>query len=159
MADRIYSIDTSALIHGWRRIYRPKNFAFVWKNIDALIVDGRLRASIEVYRELEKRDDELFAWAKDRRDDLFVELDEKCQLEVARIMGAYPRLVDTVKGRSSCDPFVLAFANTYNPKLVVVSEELPGKANSPKIPDVCRNEGIEHIGLADLIEREDWRSP
>ena len=28
----IYSIDSSALIHGWRRAYRPKNFGFVWEH-------------------------------------------------------------------------------------------------------------------------------
>jgi hypothetical protein len=50
----IYSADSSALIHGWRRAYRPKNFGFVWEQIDALIMERRLRSSIEVYIEVEK---------------------------------------------------------------------------------------------------------
>jgi hypothetical protein len=150
----IYSVDSSALIHGWRRVYRPKNFGFIWERLDALIKEGRLQSSIEVYNELEKKDDELFKWCKDRKDELFVEIDDELQTEVARIMKAYSRLVDTVKGRSGADPFVIALASVAMPKLVVVTEEHPGKL---KIPDVCNAEKIDHCGLEDLIEREDWK--
>ncbi len=149
----IYSVDSSALIHAWRRVYRPKNFGFVWNGFDALIEESRLRCSIEVYNELEKKDDELFKWCKDRKVGLFVELDDAIQGHVARIMKAYPRLVDTVKGRSGADPFVIGLAATTNPMMTVVTEEQPGKT---KIPDVCKAEKIDCIGLADLIEREDW---
>ncbi len=96
----IYSADSSALIHGWRRIYRPKNFGFVWDRLGVLIEEGRFKASIEVYNDLEKKDDELLKWCKDRKDKLVVDIDETIQAHVARIMKAYPRLVDTVKGRS-----------------------------------------------------------
>lgn len=157
MALPVYSVDSSALIHGWCRIYRPKNFGFVWDRLDALIEEGRLRASIEVLYELEKKDDELHGWCKDRREALFVEIDDSCQMHLGRIMGTYPRLVDTVKGRSGGDPFVIALAASAVPTMVVVSEEQPGKKNSPKIPDVCLAEGIRCIGLADLIEEEDWQ--
>jgi Domain of unknown function (DUF4411) len=149
-----YSADSSALIHGWRRIYRPKNFGSVWQRLGALIEEGRLRASIEVYNDLEKKDDELFKWCKARREKLVVEIDINIQQHVARIMAAYPRLVDTVKGRSGSDPFVIALAASTNPNMTVVTEEYVGKV---RIPDVCNAEKIEHCGLADLIEREDWR--
>ncbi len=157
MAPPIYSIDSSALIHGWQRVYRPKNFGFVWDRLDLLIEEGRLRASVEVLNELEKKDDELYAWCKDRREALFVEIDDSCQTQVGYIMGTYPRLVDTVKGRSGGDPFVIALAATTNPPMTVVTEEHPGKKDSPKIPDVCLAEGIPCIGLADMIEQEDWK--
>ena len=85
-AQPIYSVDSSALIHGWRRIYRPKNFGFVWSRFDALIDQGRLRATIEVYRELEKKDDEVFEWCKARKDRLFIEIDEECQRHVIRLI-------------------------------------------------------------------------
>lgn len=150
----IYSVDSSVLIHGWRRVYRPKNFGFVWDQMDALIREGRLRSSIEVYTELEKKDDELFKWCKDRKEAMFVEINDDVQNHVARIMRVYPRLVDTVKGRSGADPFVIALAVTVKPNMVVVTEEHPGKT---KIPDVCTAENIDCCGLADLIEREDWK--
>jgi hypothetical protein len=91
-----YSADSSALIHGWRRIYRPKNFGFVWDRLGTLIEEGRLKASIEVYNDLEKKDDELFKWCKERKDKLVVDIDDNIQAHVARIMKVHPRLVDTV---------------------------------------------------------------
>lgn len=151
----IYSIDSSALIHGWRRVYRPKNFGFVWEGFDTLIEAGRLRSSIEVYNELEKKDDELFAWCKERKENMFVEIDEDTQILLAEIMKDHPRLVDTVKGRSGADPFVIALAQTQKPFMTVVTEEMPGKT---KIPDVCNARGITYCGLADMIEKEDWKS-
>jgi hypothetical protein len=150
----IYSADSSALIHGWHRIYRPKNFGFIWDRLGGLIEQRRLRASIEVYNDLEKKDDELFKWCKERKEKLVVEIDEDIQAHVARIMATYPRLVDTVKGRSGSDPFVIALAATANPTMTVVTEEHAGKV---RIPDVCNAEKIAFCGLADLIEREDWK--
>lgn len=75
-----YSIDSSALIHGWRRVYRPKNFGVIWDKLDILIAAGRLRASIEVFGEIEKKDDELLAWCKERKEVLFAELDDDTQI-------------------------------------------------------------------------------
>jgi hypothetical protein len=112
-----------------------------------------LRASIEVFNELQKKEDELLAWCKDRKDTLFVEIDDDIQAHLTRIMGNHPRLVDTVKGRSSADPFVIALAATTNPCMMVVTEEYEGRT---RIPDVCTAESIKYCRLADLIERENW---
>jgi hypothetical protein len=101
-----------------------------------------------------RKDDELFAWCKERRAALFVEIDDACQQHVARIMGRYPRLVDTVKGRSGGDPFVIALAATARSPMTVITEESPGRQ---RIPDVCTAESIPYIGLADLIEQENWQ--
>jgi hypothetical protein len=155
MAGLVYSVDSSALIHAHRRIYRPKNFGFVWKGFDTLIEEGRLRSSIEVYNELEKKDDEVFAWAKERKESLFVEIDEPTQAIVKKIMAAHPKLVDTTKGRSGADPFVIALAKTTNPQMWVITEEYPGKE---RIPDVCDAQNIDHCGVADLVEKEGWTS-
>ncbi len=155
MADLVYSVDSSALIHAHRRIYRPKNFGFVWKGFDKLISEGRFRSSIEVYNELEKKDDEVFAWAKERKEAMFVQIDESTQAIVKDIMAAHPKLVDTTKGRSGADPFVIALAKTTNPQMCVVTEEHPGKE---RIPDVCDAQKIDYCGVADLVEKEGWTS-
>jgi hypothetical protein len=155
MAGLVYSVDSSALIHAYRRIYRPKNFGFVWEGFDALIAVGRFKSSIEVYNELQKKDDELFAWCKERKEAMFVEIDDVTQALVAKIMGAHPKLVDTTKGRSGADPFVMALAKSTNPQMIVVTEEYPGKE---RIPDVCNAQKIDYCGVADLIEKEGWTS-
>lgn len=152
----VYCIDTSALLHAWRRAYPPRRFAGLWSALDALIDDGRLVATIEVYHELEKKDDEVFAWAKERKETLFREIDDDVQSHVIRLMRDYPRLVDTKKGKSGGDPFVIAQALSGKPILTVISQEKGGSFNSPNIPVVCNAEGVRVIELLDVIEEEDW---
>lgn len=155
-AGPLYSFDTSSLIHAWRRAYPPHRFAPVWNAFDALIDDGRMLASIEVFHELKKKDDDVYAWAKDRKEALFREIDDDVQSEVVRLMATYPRLVDTKTGKSGGDPFVLAQALAGAPPLTIVSEEAGGSEKSPKIPYVCQQEGLRVINLLTLIEEEDW---
>ncbi|MGD9739705.1 MAG: DUF4411 family protein [Bauldia sp.] len=152
---KVYCIDSSSLIHAWRRAYPPHRFAPVWQAIEGLIDDGRLRSSIEVFNELGRKDDDIFAWAKARKD-AFLEIDDGVQDQVVRIMAVYPRLVDTVKGRSGADPFVIAQAMVGQPAMTVVTQEGAGGEKSPKIPYVCQREGLRSINLLELIEEEDW---
>ncbi|MGN6357624.1 MAG: DUF4411 family protein [Novosphingobium sp.] len=151
----VYCIDTSSLLHAWQRAYPFNRFPKLWAQIDSLIEDGRLIASIEVYHELKQKDDDVYAWAKERKDDLIREIDEDSQDAVSHIMAAYPRLVDTVKGKSGADPFVIALAKCPPPSIVVTQEGF-GSMKSPKIPYVCQQEGITCMNLLELIEAEDW---
>lgn len=151
-----YCIDTSSLIHAWRRAYPPRRFARLWGAIDRLIDDGRLITSIEIFYELKKKDDDLFLWAKDRKERMFIEIDDRVQAEVVRIMRKYPKLVDTGKGKSGGDPFVIAQALAGAPRHVVVTQEAGGSPDRPRIPYVCSQEGLRHIDLLALIEEEDW---
>lgn len=155
-ASPTYSIDSSSLLHAWRRAYPPKRFSGLWAAIDKLIEDGRLVATIEVYHELKRKDDDVFEWAKARKETMFVEIDDDVQSEVVRLMQSYPKLVDTGKGKSGGDPFVIAQALAGNPRLVIITEEKGGSEKSPKIPYVCEQEGLRHIDLLTLIEEEDW---
>ena len=155
--DDNYCIDTSALIHAWRRSYPIRNFRAVWERVDDLINEGRLLSSTEVFLELEKRDDDLFNWAKERQD-MFIDIeDDELQHRMVEILGRYPRLVDTRKNRSAADPFVIALASLYDPPLIVVTQEGPtNKVEKPHIPDVCIAEGLECISILELIKLEDW---
>lgn len=148
----IYCVDSSALIHAWRRVYPPAHFPRFWDRMDDLTVDGRLYSTDEVLRELKKKDDELYAWCK-KRTKTFLPIDDQLQDQVIEIMAKYPRLVDTTKGRSGADPFVIGLAKMQDPEWVVLSEENPGKQ---RMPEVCRSEGILCIQLLLLIQTEGW---
>jgi phage gp29-like protein len=91
-----YSIDTSALLDGWRRYYPPDVFPDVWTGIEQLVEQGEIRATEEVFVELEKRDDEIFSWTKDRKGSLFVPIDNRIQERVAGILAQHERLVVTI---------------------------------------------------------------
>lgn len=153
--DSIYSLDSSCLIHAWRRAYPIRNFPPFWERLDELIEAERLFSSTEVLKEIKRKDDELYEWCKPRAH-LFLPIDDDIQDHVIEIMGAYPRLVDTIKGRSGADPFVIGLARMNGQPWHVLSEENPGKQTSPKIPDVCHAEGIRCLRLVELIHEEDW---
>jgi hypothetical protein len=156
IAPHIYCFDTSALIHAWIRAYPPKHFGSLWEQLDGLISAGRIFSSIEVYNELKKKDDELAGWAKDRKDEFFREIDNPVQDAVAMLMRKYPKLVDTSKGKSGADPFVIAQAMAANPMLIVVTQEDGGSAARPKIPYVCAQQGITCMRVLDVIQAENW---
>lgn len=152
----LYSIDTSALIHGWRRAYPPPIFPQVWDRLDSLIDDGVMVATIEVYHEIQKKEDELAEWCEERKDALFIEIDDDIQVHVAHLMQDYPRLVDTRKGLSTADPFVVGLAQCHNPTMTVVTQELGGSPAKPRLQSVCITESVRCINLLELIQEQGW---
>ncbi|MBS1813044.1 MAG: DUF4411 family protein [Acidobacteria bacterium] len=149
-----YSIDTSAILDGWVRYYPPDTFPGLWDQIDKLISNRQLIATEEVLIELEKKEDTAYNWFR-QRSNMFIPIDEQIQEIVGDILLKYERLVDTSKGRSMCDPFVIALAKLQNCP-VVTAEKITGNLNKPKIPDVCLDLNIEPISLLDLIRRNRW---
>jgi Domain of unknown function (DUF4411) len=149
-----YSIDTSAILDGWQRYYPPEVFPGLWERLEDLIDAGDLRASEEVLRELEKRDDDVLAWAH-AQVGFSAELSEDVQDQVSNVLASYPKLIDTRKNRSAADPFVIATALVEN--CTVVTGELPsGSSTRPHIPDVCIGLGVDWCRLVDLIKLEGW---
>ena len=149
-----FSIDTSAILDGWRRYYPRDVFPGLWIQLEELIRTGDLRASEEVRYELEKRDDDALVWAMER-DGFFVPIDDDTQDATSAILVDHPRLIDTRRGRSGADPFVIALAQVRG-CAVVTGEKATGNLNRPKIPDVCRAIEVEVLSLLDLIRLEGW---
>jgi uncharacterized protein DUF4411 len=58
------SLDTSGLLDGWVRYYSPDVFQSLWKQMEAAAADGTTVAVQDVLLELERQDDDVFAWAK-----------------------------------------------------------------------------------------------
>ncbi len=151
----MYCIDTSALLDGWTRYYPPDVFPVLWERLEQLIAEGRLITTEEVLIELEKKDDEVHAWAREHRE-MFQPIDEDTQVAIVELLDRYERLVNTQKNRSMADPWVVALAQTR--KCVVVSgEKRSGNLARPKIPDVCDALGIAAIDLLEMIRKEGWR--
>jgi hypothetical protein len=151
-----YSIDTSAILDGWRRYYPRDVFPVVWMRLEGLIEEGDLQASHEVLIELEKRDDEVHAWAKDRKEGMFVQIDDEQQVCVASILKDHEKLVDTRRNRSAADPFVIALAEVTG-CAVVTGEKGTGSLDRPNIPDVCKVRGVRCLGLLELFREQGWR--
>ena len=143
-----FCVDTSAWLDGWRRNYPRDVFQTLWTRIEELVDQGEIIASEEVYVEIAKKDDDLHEWIQARKA-MLVAPEEAVQLRVAALLGKYPRLVDTLKGRSQADPFVIATAMERG--AVVVTGEQIGTAEKPRIPFVCYAEGVRCITFLEMI--------
>jgi Domain of unknown function (DUF4411) len=151
----IYCVDTSSLIAAWQERYPIENFPKFWDRVDGLVKEKRLVSPMEVFLETKKRSDELHGWLKARKADLFLELDDAVQTEVASVLSRFPRLVGEKKLNTSADPFVIALALVQGVP-VVTEEKLTGNERKPHIPDVCAALGVECKNLLDMIRSEKW---
>jgi hypothetical protein len=145
----LYCVDTSAWLDGWQRHYPKDVFPSLWTRLDDLISGGQIISTEEVYIELQRKDDDLRKWMMSRKG-MLVPLDEAIQNRAAALPREYPRLVDTLRGRSKADPFVIATAMERS-ATVVTGEVLTGRLDKPRIPDVCRAKGIAWIGFLQMI--------
>lgn len=140
---RLYCVDSNVLIQSWTSYYSLELCPTYWDIFNDLIDEGRVFATMEVKRELEKNEDNLFRWAQARAR-LFREADESVQLALIDILRDYSRLVDSTRQRSIADPWVIAHAKVAN--ATVVTKEQPSDSRKRiKIPDVCAQLGVPWI--------------
>lgn len=150
----IFCFDTSAFLDAWTRNYPPDVFPQLWSAIEDEIAAGRVIAPEEVRVECAKKDDSILKWAKKQRG-LFVDLDNAQQLLVSEILSRFPKLIDTRRGRSGADPFVIALARVHG-AVVVTGENDDGTADRPKIPTACTAFGVRAIKTLDFIRANRW---
>ena len=115
----------------------------VWEKVGALMKDGTIISSHEVFEEILAGSDELVLWAK-QREDYFLPSTETVQRIVREILKEHRGLVEGGKKKNNADPFVIAIAKEYN-CIVVTSETPNGSREAPKIPDVCNALSIGYL--------------
>lgn len=152
--DNKFSLDASSLIFAWFDAYPPDAFETFWNRLDGLAHAGRVLVSEEVYEELRRKDDGLFAWVK-QRTAMVVPHEDEVQRHVSAILNTHPLLIKARSGRSGGDPFVIGVALAKG--CAVVTQEGPGSPTTPKIPDVCRAYNVPCHPLRDLIRGQGWR--
>jgi hypothetical protein len=149
MSEPRYCLDTSVLINPWRKMWPIDVLPSYWAGITAMNADGRALLSEEVRRELERKDDQLHAWAKEHIA-TWHPLTGAIQECVREIMARWGKLVDQRPGHGSADPFVIATALVSG--TIVVTDESPvGTEAKPKIPYVCNELGVTWIGALDFV--------
>ena len=143
-----YCLDTNIFIEPWR-FYSPAFTKGYWEILADLAQKGIVFSTMEVKRELEKINDDLLEWIKDKN--FFKNPNENVQKWMRKILEKYPHLVDASRGRSIADPWVIAHAKFEN-AIIVTLEQKAKKSDQIKIPDVCLKEGIKCIDIYDLIK-------
>lgn len=109
----------------------------------------------EVVAELERKDDDVHKWVK-QREAMIVAIDGDIQTCLVKLMSKYARLVDSKKNRSGGDPWVIALAQARG-WTVVTAEKPSGNLAKPKIPDVCKDLSIPCIEVVDFFRKQGWR--
>lgn len=123
--------------------------------MDKAAQHGEILLIDEAILEIKRKDDGIYQWVK-AREAMIVPIDEEVQKRLSGIMNKYPRLVDTRKNRSGCDPWVIALAEARS-LTVVTGEKSTGSLIRPKIPDVCKDMGIPSIEIIDFFRKQGWR--
>ena len=148
-----YSIDTSSLID-WYHYYPKDVFEGVWKKFTEACDNSVLVAHEFVLDELKRKEDGLPEWVKDRSG-FVVPFDAEIQNTATRIITKYHLHEASHPSKIVADPFVIALAIRQN--LKVVTEEKPGSKENPKIPFICKEEGVESLSIVDFMREMKWK--
>ena len=149
----LYSLDTSALLDGWRDWYPPDSFPSLWDKIVNSINIGDLRAVDEVEKELSQRHDDIYRWVKSNSN-LIIPMSEDIFNSASKIEQQFSSLVKQGSSKSRGDPFVIALAIVHN--LTVITGEKQGTREHPRIPFVCSHYGIKCTNMPGFIREQGW---
>jgi len=160
----IYVFDTSSFIE--LKDYPNDLFIDLWERIEDMI-GLRIRAPIQVYEEIKRKDDEITKFVERHKNEIFVDPynDKEIREEVNKIMEKYPKLIksERVSSNNECaDPYVIAMAKVLQARglggrAIVVTEDIRDSRKKISIRSVCKAEGIECITLLELFRREGWQ--
>jgi hypothetical protein len=140
--------------------YGADVFAPQWAVFERLILGGVIVAPRRVDDELskwEKAIPGMAPWLKGRRY-MFRDVATEAQLLSAkRIVGCYPVYGETMNYLGDLEVMTLAAALDLT--VISLERESPGSSRKrPKIPNVCKEFGIDCVSVAGFLRRESSRS-
>lgn len=149
-----YSLDTNVLVEAWNKYYALDLCPDYWEKINELALEGTIFATIEVKKDIIKKDDKLRDWV-DSRDYLFRDITEEVMDNLRKIFEKkeYQRLIDSCGFRSASDPWVIAHAMAEGAIVVTKEEYETNPTDRIKIPNVCEGMELEWIDDFELIRR------
>ena len=151
-----YCLDTSVFIESWRQYYAPDVFPTLWRRLSEGLQAGILVSSDVVLQELSRKDDDIYQWCR-QFPESFIEASESIQLGQQHIVSQFTRMVAEGKmiGSSYADPWVVATGIEVGCSIVSF-ERLPASEQKPKIPYVCKELGVQHKTLLEVMQAEGW---
>lgn len=152
---QLYCIDSNFFIEAWNKYYSPNLCEDFWNVINDISRKGILFIPTQVRDEIFKTDDDLKAWleksyivVKDHNEKV-----DQCLKKIYEFDKKHERLVDSRKGRSLADPWVIAHAMNDNAIVVTKEERITDPSSkNVKIPNVCDNMGVKWINDFDFIK-------
>ena len=159
-----YCIDTNVVLSFLKGTddehYGADVFAPQWAVIERLILSGVIVAPRRVEDELSKWEKSVPAmgsWLKERSH-MFREVATEAQLLSAKqIVGVYPAYGETMNYLGDLE--VMTLAEALGLAVISLESESPGSISKkrPKIPNVCKEFGIDCVSVAGFLRREAGR--
>lgn len=152
----MYVFDTNVFIS--LGMYYPKRFPTIWERVNALADSGKLVSVREVRRELETNcsSEHVLNWVNQYRHIFHISTNEECEI-VSQIFRkpqyrGFVKINNILKGMPVADPFIIASAKVRD--FCVVTQESSNKPQGARIPNACKDFGVECIDLEGFLERE-----
>lgn len=127
-----------------------------WAILDELIADDRISCPLLVYDELQKVQDDLHAWAKERRKTgLFVEpsltVQRRFQEIVEYVSARYPDNQSRQRFLDRADPWLIAHAMSRDGSVVTLEAKAPDTSLKVKIPNVCSHFNVTCMNTYQML--------
>jgi hypothetical protein len=147
-----YCFDSSVLMMGWRLYYKPKLFSGLWEKIGEMMKCGSIVIPEEVLKEIGEGKDDLISWLKAHRSCVVPISQEQIDI-VSEIVNKYPLVSQYKKPKpNNADPFIVAVGKIEK-RMVITYEKRNGSGDHPKIPDLCKEYGVDVCDLATFFEK------
>lgn len=155
-----YCLDANVLIEAWSKYYAPNVCPDYWTILIELGKHNIIFIPEAVREEIMRTEDDLAKWLRNSKIPIR-KINESVTRSLIEIYAANPnhkRLVDSVKGRSLADPWVIAHALSEGATVVTKEEKVIAQDSIKiKIPNVCENMGVKWINDFDLIKELDMK--
>ena len=153
----MYLLDANTFIEAKNKYYRTSICPGYWDFMDSNFKTQILASTRGVYSELEKFGDSLSDWVKPRKEWFLEESDTECincLSDISQFVMDHKVYADTHKEKflSGADPLIIAKAKSLGAKLVTHEVLTNGQSTRVKIPNICKEFGVEYIDTFDLLE-------
>ena len=153
--DQIYCLDSNFFIEAWNKYYSPDLCQDFWNIINEIGKNGIFYIPSQVRDEIFKVDDDLKKWLEESNI-LIKENNEgvgNCLKNIYAADQKHKFLVDSAKGRSLADPWIIAHALNDNATVVTKEEKITDPSSQKiKIPNVCDNMKVKWITDFEFIK-------
>ncbi len=130
----------------------PARFPALRSGIGALVEGGGVSAPWQVYKEIERKGDELLKWARENRE-MFEKGGDEVVDPAAKLMKKHKKMGNRDVNVERADAYVVAQAHhmtagRFGVEPVAVTEDGDGPC---QIPRVAGSYGLRSIGIADMM--------
>lgn len=153
-----YLLDANTLIQAKNEYYGFDLCPGFWDWLDQQSAARNVFSVEAVERELERGDDQLAQWTKDRHTGFFLPVDQRTSGAMAAVSGWVQASDFREDAKRSflggADPWLIAHASAHGSTVVTHEVHQDGQKNKVKIPTVCKALNVRCIRTFEMLRAE-----